>query len=117
MKWMKAVGYGLAYFVIMFLLGYLLKSGIGLNGECLNIVNLLVAIMVLTVLGQLYKIKDLNEGILVGLIWAGIAIALDYLISVLIINRGSLAFYNWSILTSYVLIVFITACIGSRREK
>ena len=117
MKWMKAVGYGLAYFVIMLLIGNLPDFGLKLYGESLNIVNLLIAIIVLTVLGQLYKIKGLNEGIMVGLVWAGLAIALDYLISVLIINQGSLVFYKWSVLTSYVLFVFIAACIGSRCDK
>ncbi len=117
MKWMKAVGYGLVYFVLMFAIIFITRSIRPLYGECLCVIKLLSAVIVLTIMGQMYKLKNMNEGVLVGLVWAGIAIVLDYLVSVVWISKGNLAFYNWSVLTSYVLIVFITASIASRREK
>jgi hypothetical protein len=117
MNWTRAIWYGVIYFAIMFLIGSIYMFGPKLSGDAYCITMLLSAIIVLCFLSQIYGLKDQGEGTLVGLVWLVVNALLEYLVLVLLFNKGDIAFYTWSVLFSYVLIVLIPALNGSRAKK
>jgi hypothetical protein len=117
MNWLKAIGFGLALFAIMFVLGSIAMFGLKLTGIAMAIVMLISLIIVLWLLAKQYQISGLNEGLQVGLVWLVVDALLEYIVIILIFNQGKVAgFYNWSVLVGYALIVVIPALIGKTQK-
>lgn len=117
MNWLKAIGYGIALFAIMFVLGSIAMFGLNLTGNAMSIVMLIAGIIVIWLLAKQYRIGRLGEGIQVGLIWLVVDALLEYIVIVQIFNQGKAAgFYTWSVILGYVLIVAIPALLGQMKK-
>ncbi len=113
MNWVKAIGYGIVLFAVMFLLGSLAMFGLKLSGNAMGITMLILSIIVLWLLSQQYGIKSLNNGLLVGLVWLVIDVVLENIVIVQMFNKGVVgAFYSWSVLTGYLLVLLIPGVYG-----
>ncbi len=117
MNWIKAIRYGIAFFSVMFVVGYLLSAGLNFTGNAYSVSMLLASVIVLCVMSGWYGLNNQGEGVMVGLVWAAVNALLEYLIIVLIMNRGNTAYYTWSVLMGYVIVVLIPALSGSRFNK
>jgi hypothetical protein len=118
MNWLKAIGYGIALFAINFVIGSILMFGLKLSGLSFSIVMLIAAIVVLWLLANQYKIKALNDGIMVGLVWLVVDVILEYYVIVQIFSKGDAAsFYNLSVLLGYALVVAVPAVVGAKARK
>ncbi|OGB89448.1 hypothetical protein A2625_00500 [candidate division WOR-1 bacterium RIFCSPHIGHO2_01_FULL_53_15] len=117
MNWGKAIGYGIVLYAIMFLVASVLMFGVKLTGDVFGVSMLVITAVILYFAAGMYKVKSLNDGLQVGLVWLVIEAILDYTVIVQIFNKGSLSFYNWSLLTAYVLIVAIPAIVGQMAKK
>jgi len=117
MNWLKAIGYGVILFAIMFLVGSIAMFGLKLSGDVFSWVMLIAGIIVLWILAQQYKIKDLSEGIQVGLAWLVVDVILEYLVVVQMFNKGNLSFYGWSVLLGYALVVIVPALYGQLKKS
>lgn len=116
MNWLKAIGYGIALFAIMFVVGSIVMFGLKLTGNTMSAVMIIAAIIVLWLLAQQYKIASLNQGIQVGLVWLVVDALLEYIVVVQIFNQGNLAFYTWSVILGYALIVVVPALVGQMKK-
>lgn len=118
MNWLKAIGYGIVLFAVMFVVGSIVMFGLKLAGTGMSIVMLISGIIVLYLLAKQYKIKDLNDGIVVGLVWLVVDVILEYYVIVQIFNKGvTSGFYNWSVLLGYATIVIVPALVGRQAKK
>ena len=117
MNWLKAIGYGIALFAIMFVIGSIVMFGLKLTGIAMSIVMLIAAIILVWLLAKQYTLGSLNEGIQVGLVWLVVDAILEYLVIIQIFNQGNATgFYSWSVLLGYVLIVVIPAIAGQIKK-
>lgn len=117
MNWVKAIGYGVVLFAVMFVIGSIAMFGLKLAGDAMGITMLVASVIVLWLLAQQYGIKSLNDGIQIGLVWLVVDALLEYVVVIQIFNKGNLSsFYTWSVLTGYVLIVVIPALYGSLKK-
>lgn len=118
MNWLKAIGFGIALFAINFVIGSILMFGLKLSGISFSIVMLIAAIIVLWLLANQYKIKNLNDGIQVGLVWLVVNALLEYIVIVLIFNGGDASkLYSWSVFLGYALVVIVPALVGQTAKK
>lgn len=120
MNYVKAIGYGIALFAIMFLIGSVVMFGLGwqMGGTKASLVMLAASIVVLYLLAGQYKVRGLNDGLQVGVVWLIVDILLEYLIIVQIFNKGVTGtFYTWSVLTGYALVVLVPAWVGAQAKK
>ncbi|MDD5593228.1 MAG: hypothetical protein PHG97_00625, partial [Candidatus Margulisbacteria bacterium] len=110
MNWLKAIGFGIALFAIIFVVGSIAMFGLKLAGIVLSLTMLIAVIIVVYLLAAQYKIRGLNAGLQVGLVWLVIYALLEYIVVVQIFNKGETGgFYNWSVLLGYLLVVVIPA--------
>ena len=117
MKWLKAIGYGILLFAVMFVVGSIVMFGLKLAGNALSVVMLISAIIVVYILARMYKITSLNEGLQVGLVWLVVDALLEYIVIILIFNKGDASgFYSWSVLLGYGLIVVVPALVGKYQK-
>ena len=117
MNWLKAIGFGIALFAIMFVLGSIAMFGLKLTGVAMSAVMLLTGLIVLWLLAQQYKLGSLNDGIQVGLVWLVVDALLEYIVIIQISKQGNASgFYSWSVLLGYVLIVVIPALVGQTKK-
>lgn len=117
MKWLKAIGYGIALFAIMFLIGSVVMFGLKLTGNAMAAVMLIASLVVLWLLAGQYKIGSLNDGIQVGLVWLIVDALLEYIVIVQIFNQGDASkLYSWSVLLGYSLIVVVPALVGQMKK-
>lgn len=115
MNWLKAIGYGIALFAIMFVIGSIVMFGLKLTGNAMSIIMLVAAVIVLYLLAKQYKIDSLNAGIQVGLVWLVVDALLEYYVIIQIFNKGVAGgFYSWSVLLGYALIVAVPALVGKK---
>jgi hypothetical protein len=117
MNWLKAIGYGIILFAVMFLIGSVAMFGLKLTGNAMSVVMIVVGIIVLWLLAQQYKVKNLNDGIQVGLVWLVVDALLEYLVIVQMFNKGNLSFYTWGVITGYILVIIVPAVYGSLAKK
>lgn len=116
MNWLKAIGYGIALFAIMFVVGSIVMFGLKLTGTAMSIVMIVAAIIVVLLLAKQYKLGSLNEGLQVGLVWLVVEVLLEYLVIIQIFNQGSVGnFYSWSVLLGYLLIIAVPALVGAKK--
>jgi hypothetical protein len=117
MNWLKAIGYGIALFAILFVIGSIAMFGLKVTGNTMSIIMLIAAIIVVWLLAKQYKIGSLNAGIRVGLVWLVVDALLEYLVIIQIFNKGVVGgFYNWSVILGYALIVVIPALVGQLKK-
>ena len=119
MNWLKAVGYGVILFAVLFVVASILIFGLGFKmGEMpLSITMLVAAAAVIYLLAQQYKIGSLNEGIQVGLTWLVVDALLEYIVIVQILNKGSFSFYTWSVILGYTLALVVPIYVGGTAKK
>jgi hypothetical protein len=117
MKLFKAIGYGIALFAIMFVIGSIVMFGLKLTGNTMSIVMFIAGIIVIWMLANQYKINSLAMGIQVGIVWLIIDALLEYIVIIQIFNQGdATGFYTWSVLIGYALIVIIPALAGQMKK-
>ena len=110
----KAINYGVGYFAVLFLLASIYMGAFKLSGDGFRISLLLTSIIILTILSFQYEPKSHFDGLFVGTVWLVTEVVLEYLILVVLYNKGHTNYYTWSVMINYMLIVFIPALIGSR---
>lgn len=117
MNWPKAIGYGIALFAIMFVIGSIVMFTLKVtDSNIMGIIMLIAAVIVLWLLAGQYKIGSLMEGIQVGIIWLIVDVLLEYLVVVQTFNKGNLSFYTWSVLIGYALVVIVPALAGQMKK-
>ncbi len=117
MNWLKAIGYGIALFAVMFLAGSVVMFGVNLTGTAMSVVMLIIGIIVVYLLAKQYKIASLSQGIQVGLVWLVVDALLEYLVIIQIFNKGNATgFYTPLLFVSYALIVIIPALVGQMKK-
>lgn len=117
MNWLKAIGYGIALFAIMFVIGSIVMFGLKVTGNTMSIIMFIVGIIVIWLLANQYKINSLAIGIQVGLVWLVVDALLEYIVIIQIFNQGNATgFYTWSVLLGYALIVIIPALVGQMKK-
>lgn len=113
MKWLKAIGYGVALFAILFVIGSVAMFGLKLRcGSSMSFLMLAAVLAVSWLLARQYKIGSFKEGFEVGLVWVLVDALLEYVVIVQIFNKGEPSFYNWSVLLGYFLIILVPALEG-----
>ena len=117
MNWLKAIGYGIALFAIMFVIGSIAMFGLKLSGNVFSITMLISGIIVLYLLAGQYGVKSLNDGIQLGIVWLIVDVILEYYVLVQIFMKGDASFYTWSVLTGYVTVVLVPTLVGAQAKK
>jgi hypothetical protein len=118
MNWLKAIGYGIILFAVMFLLGSIVMFGLKVSGLGMSLIMLVSSIIVVWLLARQYKVNNLNLGIQVGLVWLVVDVLLEYFVIVQIFNQGDASkLYSWSVFLGYALIVVIPALVGATAKK
>jgi hypothetical protein len=110
----KAVNYGVGYFAVLFLSASIYMGAFKLSGDGFRISLLLTSIIILTILSFQYEPKSQLDGFFVGSVWLTTEVLLEYLILVVLYNKGHSNYYTWSVMINYMLIVFVPTLIGSR---
>jgi len=117
MNWLKAIGYGVAVWAIMFVAASVCIALKITDPIIMGIVMVIVSIVVLWLLSKQYKIASLSKGIQVGLVWLVVIAILEYVITVRGFMNGDLSLYSsWSVITGYILIVVIPAVYGQMNK-
>ncbi|KPJ65193.1 hypothetical protein AMJ44_10785 [candidate division WOR-1 bacterium DG_54_3] len=119
MNWLKAIGYGIVLFALLFVIGSIVMfAGVKTGTPLFGILMILAAIILVTALAKMYKIASLNQGIQVGLVWLIVDALLEYLIIVQLINKGDLSalYSSWTIWFGYALILAIPALVGQFKK-
>lgn len=108
MNYLKALGYGIALWAIIFVIASVLIA-LGLQaGPLMQIIMLIAVAITVFILAKNYKIENRIQGIQIGIIWLIIDAALEYLITVRGFMQGDLSFYSdWSVIVGYLLILLI----------
>lgn len=113
MNLLKAIGYGIALFAIIFVVGSIVMFGLKLAGTAMSIIMLLSVIIVAYLLAKQYKIDSLNAGVRVGLVWLVVDALLEYIVIIQIFNKGIVGgFYTQSVLLGYALVLVVPALVG-----
>lgn len=117
MDWVKSLRYAVAFFSVMFVISYVMAWGLNFTGNPYSVSMLLASVIVLCFLSNQYGFKNQGEGVIAGLVWFAVNALLEYLVVVLIMNKGNTAYYTWSVLMCYVIVILIPALSGSRSNK
>ncbi|OGC35598.1 hypothetical protein A2311_05400 [candidate division WOR-1 bacterium RIFOXYB2_FULL_48_7] len=110
MKLTKALAYGFLYFSIMFVIG-------SATGEAVSLISLVLGAGIVWLMVKQYNFTSVIESVLTGIAWALLNIALDYVIIVLAFKNGNMAFYTWSVILGYILLIAIPALVGAKPHK
>lgn|SRR3989338_2387251 len=117
MNWLKAIGYGLVLFALMFVAGSIVMFGLKLTGNTMSAVMLIAGIIVLWLLAKQYKINSLGEGVQVGIVWLIIDALMEYLVIIQIFNKGVVGnFYSPLLLLGYAVVVIVPALVGQMKK-
>jgi uncharacterized membrane protein YpjA len=107
MNYLKAIGYGIALWAIIFVVASVLIA-LGLKtGTLMEIITLIAVVIATFILARNYKIESRIQGLLIGVIWLVVNAAIEYLVTVRGFLQGDLSFYSWSVLAGYALILLI----------
>jgi len=120
MNWLKALGFAVLIFVIFFVIGSILMFGLGLRMNELpaQIAMLVLALIVLWLLSAWYGLKGATDGFFVGLTWMVVNIILEYLVLVLLLDKGNAAaYYSWSVIIAYMLELVVPLYVGGTAKK
>lgn len=118
MNWLKAIGYGIILFAVMFLIGSIVMFGLKITDpNTMGIIMIIASVIVVWLLARQYKIASLNQGIQVGLVWLVVDALLEYIVIVQIFNQGDASkLYSWSVFVGYALIVIVPALVGQLKK-
>ena len=115
MNWLKAIGYGIILFALMFVIGSIAMFGLKLTGTAMAVTMMIAGVIVVYLLAKQYGIASLNDGIKVGLVWLVVDALLENIVIVQIFNNGCASnFYGEMMLISYALIVVVAALVGKK---
>ena len=116
-KLIRAVNYAIGYFAVLFLAASIYMGAFDLSGDGFRISLLLTSIIILTIISFQYDPKTQLEGLFAGAAWLTTEVLLEYLILVVLYNKGHTNYYTWSVMINYMLIVFVPTLIGSRSSS
>lgn len=115
-KFLKAIGYGIALFAIMFVVGSIVMFGLNLSGTTMSLTMILCGIIVTLLLARQYGVSSLLDGLYVGIIWLVVDALMENLVIVQIFNKGNPALYSPSVFIGYALIVIVPALYGKMKK-
>ena len=69
MNWLKAVGYGILVWAAMFVIACVLIAFKVTNADLMGVIMIIASIIVLWLISKQYKIANMMDGLLVGIVW------------------------------------------------
>lgn len=115
-NWVKAFGWGLVIWAIMFVVGSILIL-FQLPGIWFGIIMVIVGLIVIWYFAaKVFKFKDITEALITGFIWLIIAGVLDYLVVVLGFCGGDLSVYTWNFWVGYAIVLLLPPILAATKK-
>jgi len=111
LDWKKLLGYALLFWVIMFVVACIFVGFKVGDTMWAQIVMWIAAIIVIWLLAPLAGARDLQKGLIIGVVFVVVGLILDYIITVRF--TGMEFFNSWELWTSYGLTIVVAAIRGS----
>jgi|GEM_PF-1009659 len=113
-KWLKRIGWGVLIWSMLFVWISILTFSVKLTGLSLNVLTW-IGVVVASWYGVKYSlVKNLNDAVILGLVWVIVGLILDRLITYNMPNQESIN--QWSILVGY-LILFLVPVLRNYKNK